>query len=298
MLPVLKQRLLIAAALVLGGLIWLLAVHPLSAVGGWSGISLIDPRASIPLAVVLVLLIGLPAIGLALITASTGHPISGVFVFAAALSFPAGAGGAIDGLLYRAQLPQAYLYLALEMLFWALLLVGFLVLARQLRGPVRQRFRPLTVKNPQHEQVQLALPNAAAIIAGIVTAILAAVLLSFLVQVSDLGQIIGGLILAFLLASVLTQSLMPQANPVLILLSPALVAIAVYAMTYIRYPTHDALIGAWHGSQLIGMAQILPIHYISAGVVGCCLGLGLADYIHRAREQQPQQAANNDPTAT
>ena len=39
------------------------------------------------------------------------------------------------------------------------------------------------------------------------------------------------------------------------------------------------LLASWYDGGVLGMARALPIHYASAGVIGCCLGIGWAQAV-------------------
>jgi hypothetical protein len=75
----------------------------------------------------------------------------------------------------------------------------------------------------------------------------------------------------------------PSINPVGVLFSPALVALAVYVYMMMGFESDRSVLEAWCGQGLPGLVLALPIHYISAGVAGCAAGVGLAQGIDAAK---------------
>lgn len=290
MLPTLKQRILISAVVLAAGLVWLLAASGLATPDASSGFSLISTERGFVLAVLVVLLTGLPAVGLGLFTAGTGHPLSGVFVVSAALVFLAVAGGAIDGLLWRIEVPSAYLWLTFEMLLWAALLVGVVALVQRYRLRVRRAAGVFRTDEHWGEGIDLGVPDSQGWLAGLIAAGVGALLANLLIQSTDVGQVIGGLLVAFTLAAMLAQMVLPTTKPAAIVLCPIVVAVLGYLQTWFGYADGDALKAAWYAEDLSGLAMALPIHYASAAVAGCVLGVGAAQSLDRAREQAAQKA--------
>lgn len=285
MLPVFRQRLLIAAAAALGAVILWMARHPLAATDASAGISLLDARVGVIGAIALVLVAAAPAVALGLLTSATAHPLSGVFVLATSLTVLAGAGGSIEGFLRRheAGLPGVYQRLLIETLIWAAALAGFLSLAQRLRPLVRPYVSALATQDHWGHDLTFARPRSPALLAGLICAVIGGVLTHLMVQTHDTGQVIGSLIVAFTAGATTAHLILPQANPAGILLSPAAVALGGYAWAIVSHPVHDAFLADWYSGSLSGLALVLPIHYLSAGVVGCSLGIGLAQSLDHAR---------------
>lgn len=124
-----RQRLLIAFCTAVG-LASLLTVRTLLlSAGGTPGISLLDARAGLALAVALVVVAALPAVLLGTLASALGNPLAGVFILAVSLSVLAGAGGPISGWLWRASIPGDYRGLMVEMVIWqAVICAGFLLM--------------------------------------------------------------------------------------------------------------------------------------------------------------------------
>jgi hypothetical protein len=51
------------------------------------------------------------------------------------------------------------------------------------------------------------------------------------------------------------------------------------------------LLGAWFAGDLWGLATARPIDYVSAGVTGCVIGIGIARGIARARLAHTEAAS-------
>lgn len=294
MLPAFRQRLLIAAAAIAGGLVWLLAVDALSAADASSGISLFDARIGVLPGLLLLALAALPAVALGLIVSSTGHPLGGVFTVATGLLFLAGAGGSIQGYLWRHGLPEQYGWLIAESLLWAGLVLALLAMIRRLRPGVRERLDRLATDHHWGDELVIAVPDGRALLAGGISLLGAAAMATLLLQGEQTGQVIGALLLAFLIGALLAQIVVPQPNPTAILLSPLVLAAIAYGRVLFdpTLTTRDDVLRAWYAGALWGPALALPIFYASAGVVGCTLGIGMGQSIHRAREQAVETSAS------
>ncbi len=276
---------MIAGGAVLGGLVWLLAAGALRSTGAWAGISLFDAHVGVLPGVLILLLAGLPALVLGLMVSATGHPLAGVFVVATGLTFVAGAGGSMQGYVWRHALPAGYGWLLMETLLWAALLLGLLALVRRLRPGVRQRLTRIATDEHWGDELEITFPNPTAWLAGGVSLVGGGAIAWLLLQSDATGQVIGSLILAFTVGGLLAQLIIPQPNPVPILLSPlALGAIAyVYVLMQPALGTQAQIMQAWYQHHIWGPAIVLPIFYASAGVVGCTMGIGLGQAIHWAR---------------
>ena len=285
MLPRLRQRLLIAFAVALGGVSWLLVIAPLLPGDGSTGLSLLDARAGLITAVVLLLVAGLPVFILGLIASALSHPLAGVFAVTAALMVLAAAGGKIDGFLQRTELPAGYGWLVLETAIWLVGLALLLFLIHRLRPALRERLGLLPTPDDADLGTRLGLPKSEALLAGLICAGVGGGLGYILIRSTDGGQVIGSLLLAFTIGGLVAQLVMRQANPVPILVSPLAVAIAVYGYIFLMptYATTDNVLEAWFSQSLPGLALALPIHYVSAAVAGCTLGVGVAQGFGRGQ---------------
>lgn len=279
---------MIAAAAVVGGLVWLGAAEPLSAADGSAGLSLLDARVGVLAGGLVLLALGLPALVMGLGVSATGHPLSGVFSVSVGLLFLAGAGGSAEGYLRRHALPAGYGWLLVEALLWAGLVLGLLAAVHRLRPGLRRRLARLATPKQKHwgDEIRLGPPDGRAMLAGVVAAAAGGVGCVVLVQSEATGQVIGSLVLSFTLAGLLAQMLVGPANPVGVLLSPLAVAVGAYGYVLVGagYGSEDALLAAWYARELPGPALVLPIFYASAGVAGAAMGIGLGQAVHAARE--------------
>ncbi|MFA9478670.1 hypothetical protein ACERK3_10215 [Phycisphaerales bacterium AB-hyl4] len=284
MFPPLFQRVFIPIAAIVAGMAWLWAAPLIEAADGRGGLSLFDAQVGVVFAVLLMLLTGLVAIVLAVLVGAMGNPLSGLFVLGVALLFPAIMGGRIDGWLWRHGEPTAYVLLIVEMIVWTGALLGVIVLMDAARQPIRDALPRLTTTDHFGKaDPGVRLPDGRALIAGLVCAGVGGALATLLIAVSDTGQVIGSLVLAFGIAAVVTQSIVPQSNPLPLLISPALLAIVAYAHVPVQYGDAVELYAAWYVSGVWGPALALPIHYLGAGLVGVTAGLGMHQSIEHSR---------------
>ncbi len=287
MFPTFRHRILILVTALIGALVWLLARPVLVAADGGSGYSLLSAQAGPVLATLVVLLLGLPVLALGLMVSSVGHPLSGMFVVAVALCVLAGAGGPIDGWLFRQAdanaLPAAYTGLIAETLIWQVGVIIMLTVIGKLRSPLRARYPALAYNDHLGVDIEIRLPQTQAIVAGIITAAISGFIALHLIRSSDTGQIMCSLILAFMIGGCIAHLSFPHSNPVGILLSPAMVAIAAYLWMLFSpaYTTTNDVLQLAYNLQYrsplpAGLAMALPIHYASAALTGVTLGIGMA----------------------
>ena len=187
---------------------------------------------------------------------------------------------------FAAQLPGAYLQLLVEMFVWQTGVVLMLILMQRLRGPLRRRWPRLALDDRPDKAFALRLARPWSVGAGFVCAAVAATVAFFLIRRSDTGQVLGSLLVAFTLGGLAAGAVYPRCNPLGVFFSPVLVAGGAYIWVLLHFGAADPgrVLAAWYlqegagggaHSDLPGLAMALPIHYISAGLAGCCLGLGL-----------------------
>jgi hypothetical protein len=292
MMPAMQQRLLIAGMVVAASLLWLWPAPFLSGPDGNSGIALTSSSAGLAMSLLLVLLASVPVMLLALIPAAAGHPLAGVFVMSGSLAVLAALGGSPSGWLRRAQLPDEYVWLMGETLIWGLWLVLGITVLQRLRPVLRERMGFLRSDHWGDDQT-LAMPLPSLVPGVLVCALVSGTLAQFLVRTADSGQVIGSLIVAFAAGSGVAQMLFPARRVTGLLLAPLLVAVASYAWVVSQYDRPEHVLSAWYsmsdawtqGQRLLGPAVCLPIHYASAAVMGCTIGIGIAQGMDAARAQ-------------
>lgn len=275
MLPPLRQRLLITAAVIVGGVVWMRAEPGLLPSDHTGGVTLVDASVGPFLGLILAVVAGLAAIALAAVAGAVGNPLAAAFVFAGSLMFVAADGGTSLPFLWHTT-PSDYLPLLFETLVWFALLAGTLWLTAAFRGPIRRRFPWLVSDQRPFRSPLRGLIEPPSLIAAAVSAGVAGVLATLMIRTWDVGQVLGALTFAFMIGSLIAQVVTPAASAGPILLSPLLLAAYGYLQTWLGYSTAEQLLaGAYRGS-LHGLAWTLPIHFASAAVVGCTLGLGMA----------------------
>ncbi len=307
MLPNLRQRLFIALAVVIGALVLLGAKSPLTDAGGAGGLSLMSARIGAAPACALAVVACLPAVMLGALVSSAGHPLGGVFAAAAAIGILGAAGGSGGQwvLSHESHLPGAYLGLIVETFIWHLP-VGVLVISVALgRTSLREQWPALSAHDDKRsaDAWPRLYPNA--VYAAVVSSVVAGIVGLFLIRAADTSQVIVCLILAFVVGGLLGKLFFPDASPLLMLFGPALVAVGAY--TYALYQFDDGaqmLAGWWNNAlptskKLPGLCLALPVHYVSAGLLGTTLGIGWAEVMLRGNTEvtesnEPEDVA--DPT--
>lgn len=288
MLPSFKQRLIIAAATILGGLMLRLAASALGASDASPGISLFDAKVGLILAVLCVVVVALPTLAMAAVTAAAGHVLSGVFVLAVAMSFLAAAGGQMDGYFWRHAMPSGYVKLMAELVLWAAGWIGVLAVLRWSRPRLRPYLGKLRSEEHWGDELKLNRPDWRSLVAGGISMCVGGLLAHLLIQNTDDGQVIGSLLLAFTIGGMLGKMIMPHEIPLPVLLSPLAAAVLGYGYAAVSFG--DAVTPAWFAGNLTGLALALPIFVASAGVAGSAMGIGLAQSLDRARVEAAEAA--------
>ncbi len=263
----------------------------------------------------MILLAGLPALVMGLAISSFGNPLSGLFAVGIGLCSLAVAGGEMDEWVRRstASLPGDYFKLVLETLVWFAAVIAFLTIALKVRPAIRKSVPKLSDEHHCGRHMRLFQFDKSSWTAGGVTALIGGVLAFLLLRNAESGQVVGGLILAFMIAAFvgmlvagslfgephprkgsdkIDRMVAPPRNPVPIMLAPAAVAIIGYLLTFVAFSDQNDLLASWHTGGVVGIARALPIHYASAGVIGCCLGVGWAQAV--AGDSSAPDAAKKD----
>jgi hypothetical protein len=142
------------------------------------------------------------------------------------------------------------------------------------------------------------LPELAVMALGALTAALVAAWVGyFFIRSSETGQIMWSLVLAFAAGGLVAELLFPCRKPALILLSPAIVAVISYVAMSFQFDSGEAILRAWfslgnNGDLPGGLGFALPIQYVSAGVTGCCVGIGIGrSFTHQAPAGEDDEEA-------
>ena len=277
MLPTWRQRIVILLAALLGAAGWLAIGPAITPADGSAGVVVASARVGPAAATGLIALVGLPAVALGVGASVTGQMLSGVFAAAAGLGSLAWWGGSIEGWMRRGALPGDYAYLLAEIALWqagVLLLVAAIQIGR---APLRGRVPRLATGEPPGLDADARFPEARALGAGALTAAIGGGLSWLLIQSSDTAQVMVSLFAAFAAGGLGAHLALPQSNPAIHLCAPAAVAVTGYGWILTRFGGKEALLAAHFADGLPGPALALPIHYASAGVAGCALGVGWAE---------------------
>lgn len=283
MFPTLKHRVVIVAAMAIGAVMWISIYRFLQPVDGSSGLTLMSARIGIWRATLLVAMVGVVSLGLGLIASAMGNSLGGVFAVSAGLCALAIKGGRIDGWILRSDLPSDYGSLMMGLLVWQGGVACMLIAVQWLRSPVRALWPALAYEDHLGVDIHLRFPQAQAWAAGFIGAVCGFGIACVLIRTSDVAQVIGSLIVSFAIGGLVAGLIFPCVNPVVVLFSPAVVAVVAYAYMWLRYDNNEAILRAWYDHQLPGVMLVLPIHFVSAGVVGCTLGMGLAQVIEASK---------------
>ena len=300
MLPTITQRLIMLAALIVSTLCLLPVLPMLTAADGSSGLSLLDARVGVVGACGLLLLAGLPALLLGLYVSSSGNPLSGIFTVGFALMALAGFGGSMTGLIWRqADRPRGeasggsiFMQLEIEMVLWALAWCFMMFLVRQFRVKIRNKLVPRRLRTTFSTQLPIEEDDTPRFVlhvrpgmAGLLCAGLGFVLCKVIMQTPSSGQVIGTILLSFIIAGLAARLILPTGNVVYLLLSPLLVGFATYALGAVLHgsASADDLILRWQRGEITGPMFAMPIHWASAGLIGVSIGIGMAQAIDRVR---------------
>lgn len=296
-----RQRLTIAAGLAICATLWFVARGSLIAADGASGLTMTSSASGTIIALLVTLLTAVPIALVAAVASAGGHPLSGLFVASASLIILAVAGGPIDGWLFRLENPSDYRLLALEMVFWQIGAMAILVVTSLLRRWLRNRWSWLASDDHLTQAVRLGRPSGNALLAGVVSAAVSGIVTMILLRSQESGQVIGALLLAFAAGGAAGQSACPnERNPLVMLLSPMIVACAAYLYVSTHYASADALRQAWFnqttpgaglGNRLLEPAMALPVHYISAAMAGTIIGIGSVQAVQASQKQAAESAA-------
>lgn len=281
MFPVLRQRLLLVAGVVLGGLVWLLVLPYLSAADGSGGVVLLDARVGVVLGIVLTVVGGLVAMGLACGAVAMGNPLAGPFVVAGALVFPAAAGGGVGGYLRRHGFAvSGYDWLMVEAMLWLAMWVGVLGLLfrarRWLRPRLPRAMRMTHLVTPGTVGLDEARLQREDVYAAGVACVVGYLVCAVAVRTPAVGQAVAGVTLASGVGSAVGLSLFRTARPWLTLLSPMVVSLAAAGYLRMRVGSPLAVEAAFNVLALPGATMAVPIYFASAGVAGAVLGAALA----------------------
>lgn len=298
MLSSVWQRIGMAVGILLGSLGLIGILPSLHSTAGTPGILLGDSQYGL-FACLLVAIAGIPALVCATFLTTIGRFTNGITVLCGSLLVLAYLGGSSMGWIQRSQLPGDFWQLIIEMLLWQIMLLAGITLIFRFRPAVHSRMPELLRRRSQWKTV-LNIPGGSEIVAAVITSVIALVLTYILIRNTSEKQVIGALILSFALASGIGQTMMPNTNPLVIFMSPCLVAITGYLLAMVQYDSSLALTealfqgsepGVKFGQQFAGPALALPIHYASAGLLGCCIGIGI---VRSAVDEALEDEANEE----
>ena len=299
MLPSQTQRGFMLVAILLGVAGWGWAAGRLQPGDGWGGWVWAAPFGNgawggvWPL--VVLVLVGLPAVSMAAVVAAAGNPLSAVVSLAVAGAFAfhgESFGEAIGRADEAGRATEVYWGWAGRLAGWFAWWVVVAALLEVVRPRLRSRLgQRLTSRHLADGTSLWGIDGKAAVAAG-VTAVVGGVLAVVLVRSADTGQVRGGLVLGFAIASLVGFAVAPTKRPGLILLAPGLVALGGYTWATQRYfgltgggdaAAADAFLGAFYRGDLPGVMVVLPIHAATAGVLGCAIGVGIGQVLEKAK---------------
>ena len=298
MFPTVKQRVIIATGILIGAGLFAMGKELLMATDAGSGISLMSSRVGPTIATGLIAGIGLPVLAMGVFSSSSGHPLSGIFLISTSLFILA---GSIEGWLSRSssaagsELPQRYVALIVETTIWQIGVLATIFAIHISRKKMRALLPIVATSSHLGDDTHFKLPRGLSLVSGLACAMISALLGLILLKDNNAVQVMAGLFIAFSLGSLVTQLILPNTNPVPLLLSPALVAITTYAYVQFKFQSADEFHAAMWTSRLPGLALALPIHYTSAGVAGVAFGIGWAQGL-MTNQTMPQNAKASSST--
>jgi hypothetical protein len=231
----------------------------------------------------LLVIASVPSLFLGTLLSTVGRFTAGVCIFSGALVVLVYWAGSGSGWINRAQLPGDYWLLVLETLLWQLFVLIAIILMYQFRPMVFSTL-PQLLKEGQSWKTTLKIPVKDEIVAAVISTFIAAVMCFLLVRNASSKQVLWSVFVSFVVSAGIGQSVKTNTNPIAIYLSPGLVAIISYLMVILFYSdstqVHSALFaGSEPGISLMnqfpGSALVLPAQYLSAGILGCSIGIGI-----------------------
>ena len=304
MLPSQSQRVWMLLAVLAGlpGWWWLAGrLEPRDGLGGWLlAEALQGGTGSVVGSGVAVVVLGLPAVLGAAVVAGRGSALTGAWCVACC-GLVAGAGlggghrdtgglGGLGGVMRRAdeagRLELLYPAMAVEVVVWFGLLSVGLGLVDVLGGVVKRRLPARWTSRHLGGSLRLWGVSRAGLAAAAVVAAIGAGLEQLTVVNAEAGQVAGGLILSFALAGLVGQTLFPNDRPWAMLMAPGLVAALGYgwaAWHYAGTGGGGVMLEALYSRRLPGLAAGLPVHHVTAGVLGVVTGVGIGQVLDRAR---------------
>jgi hypothetical protein len=289
MLPSQTQRMLLLLAVVVATPGWWVAASWLAPMDGLGGWTLGSARPGVAAAVGLVVLAGIPALGMAVLLAAAGNPLTGLLALAVSGAI-AGGGAGLAGVARRADeaggVETLQLKLGAELVTWFVLLTLAGAGIDAARRWVEPRLPERLTSRHLGGSVRLVGLDGPSLIAGLITAVVGGGLGWVLIASREPGQAVGGLALGFTAGALVGHAVMPSPRVWPSLLAPAAAGLAAYGGVAWRYQGvggGDALLQAIYVEGLPGLALALPVHYVTAGVAGVCLGLGIGQVIDQAK---------------
>lgn len=289
---------MLAIAITLGGIVLVMAKPALLSADAAAGITLTHSHLGLTMALLVTLVAAIPAILMGMFTTATGHPLSGAFVVSTCLMFLAMAGGSMDGWVRSITGPSAYGSLIVETMIWSFILAWTITLCHLLRPAIRRKASAIPrflLPDEQGQMVRLTLPNARGLGAAAIAALVGGLVSMILLRSPETGQVVGALLVGFTLAGLAGQMTLNQgSSPAAILFAPAIVAIIAYSLVAWQYDQHEDLLAAWFAltttmpgasDRLLSLGMALPIFYMSAGVAGTTIGIGIGQTIQAAQAE-------------
>ncbi len=292
MLSPLWQRLGILLGIGLGSLCWLGILPSLQNPTGSDGLVLMD-LSSRSVALILLLIASIPSIFLGTLLSALGRFTAGVCILAGSLLVLAYWAGPSVGWLNRAQMPGDYWQLIVETVIWQIFVLAAIFLMHRFRPLVHKQL-PQLLKDGPPWKTRLHLPASEELTAALISTVIAGIMAYLLIRNGSSKQVLASLFFSFALGAGIGQTMMPNTNPIAIFTSPGIVAIISYLMVIMRYDDASQLyqsvyMGSEPGVSLFeqfpGSALALPIQYLSAGILGCSIGIGV---VRAATDQQDE----------
>ena len=277
---------------------WVLIESPLRAADGSSGISLFYAQVSFPAALGLLLAGGLVPFVLCVAIGCWGNPLRGVFAMCLSLTVLGHRGGGMANWLRTHDLPGAYAVLMVELVVWALLLGALVAAIHLARTHLARRLPMLPWGHSRYQPLWRADWDTLG--GGLTTAGIGAVMVWFILQTPDVGQVTWGLGLSFLIAGFAGHYIWPAAAPVGLVAAPLVVGLGGYGAAIIFYRGSEQVLAAFYAGQFHGHAMALPIHYVSAALVGTLLGVAWRQVLAESEKtagnaSSPQEAGSRTP---
>lgn len=283
-LPPSLYHLLVVAAVIVCGLVYLQAVGAARAADTTDGFTLL--LAGSPLSAVgQIIGLTVPPLAIALAITAVGRPGTAVVVMGAGLAVAVCSAGSIEQWLRQPFGTSVYWYFAAEALTWAALWLAVVLVIYHFNAYL-QRLAPERVDGLVEGEAEMPEPAwwgaadamegrsgiGAELLAAAVCVVVGSLGVAVLVRTAEWPQVAWGVGLSFLVAGLIAHQASPVRSPVVFALSPMIAGFGWYLYIAMQGAGPDVVQFNYFTGQYWPAGLVMPGYYASAGVAGVMLG--------------------------